>query len=61
MSNLLYLFVVVALSGIGGFVLWLRHRRPKGLEAGIEEFSRELRALSPERQVSRWERRDRAG
>ena len=50
MSNLLYLFAAFLISAVGCIVIWLRHRRPSGLEAGIEEFSRELRALAPEDQ-----------
>ncbi|MDQ1439138.1 MAG: hypothetical protein QOK43_2767 [Acidimicrobiaceae bacterium] len=47
MSNLAYLLVAVALSVLGSLILWLRHRRPRSLESGIDEFSRELRALAP--------------
>lgn len=48
MSNLLYLGIALALS-VGGIVLlWLRNRRPTSLESGIEDFRRELQALSPE-------------
>ena len=49
MSNLLYLLIALALSAIGSLILWYRHRRPRSMEAGIDEFSRELRALAPER------------
>jgi hypothetical protein len=49
LSNLFYVVgAIVAASVVSAFVL-LRHRRPKSLEAGIEMFSRELRALQPER------------
>ena len=48
MSNLIYLLLAVAISVLGCLVLWLRHRHPRGLEAGIDEFSRELRALAPD-------------
>ena len=47
MSSLVYLFVVIALSVIGSMFVYYRHRRPKSLESGIDEFSRELRALAP--------------
>lgn len=50
MSNLLYLLAAAVLSGIGCIIIWLRHRKPSGLEAGIEEFSRELKALAPDEQ-----------
>jgi hypothetical protein len=39
---------VVVLSVLGCLVLWARHRKPRGLTAGIDEFSRGLRALAPE-------------
>ena len=49
MSNLVYLGIAVVLSIIGCLVLYLRNRKPTSLNAGIEEFQRELRALAPER------------
>ena len=49
MSNLLYLVAAVIISALGGLVLWARHRRPQSLEAGIDEFRSELRALAPDR------------
>lgn len=49
MSSLVYLFVALGLSIIGSLILWYRHSRPKSLESGIDEFSRELRALAPKR------------
>jgi hypothetical protein len=49
LSNLFYVVgAIVAATVVSAFVL-LHHRRPKSLEAGIEMFSRELRALEPER------------
>lgn len=53
MSNLLYPVVAIGLSLVGAVVLWLRSRKPKTLESGIEEFSRELRALAPDNRDSR--------
>lgn len=47
MSNLLYLGIAVAVSVVGILVLWYRNRKPRSLEAGIEEFQRELKALDP--------------
>lgn len=49
MSSLAFLAVAVALSLLGSLILWIRHRRPRSLEAGIDEFSRELKALAPDR------------
>lgn len=49
LSNLFYVVgAIVAATVVSAFVL-LRHRRPRSLESGIEMFSRELRALRPER------------
>ncbi|HEX9531138.1 MAG TPA: hypothetical protein VF954_08370 [Acidimicrobiales bacterium] len=48
MGNLLYPMVAVGLSLAGALVLWLRSRKPRTLESGIEEFTRELRALAPD-------------
>jgi hypothetical protein len=49
MSNLIYLLLALVLSIVGSLILWYRHRRPRSMEAGIDEFNRELRALAPER------------
>ncbi|MEY2567706.1 MAG: hypothetical protein QOE35_2235 [Actinomycetota bacterium] len=49
MSNLLYVVIALGLSAVGSLILWYRHRRPRSMEAGIDEFSRELKALAPER------------
>ena len=58
MSNLAYLALAVVISLIGAGILWYRYRRPRSLEEGIDDFSRELRALSPEwRPDSRGDRR----
>jgi hypothetical protein len=49
LSNLLYVVGAIVAATVVSGVVWLRHRRPKSLEAGIEMFSRELKALEPER------------
>ena len=49
MSNLLYLGFAVLLSVLGVIWIYLRNRKPTSLNAGIEEFQRELRALAPDR------------
>ncbi|HEX9969034.1 MAG TPA: hypothetical protein VGB03_02765 [Acidimicrobiales bacterium] len=48
MNNLLYLLIAVALSALGWLVIWYRHRKPRSVESGIDEFARELRALAPD-------------
>ncbi|HEX2701054.1 MAG TPA: hypothetical protein VHM89_12705 [Acidimicrobiales bacterium] len=49
MSNLLYLLAALTLSVVGSVALWYRHRKPRSMEFGVDEFQRELRALAPER------------
>ncbi|TML37747.1 MAG: hypothetical protein E6G27_16735 [Actinobacteria bacterium] len=48
MGNLMYLLVAAGLSLVGSIILVLRARKPTSMEAGIQEFSRELRALAPD-------------
>ena len=51
MTALAFLGVALVISLLGSFVIWLRHRqRPGGVTSGIDEFSREMRALAPERE-----------
>jgi hypothetical protein len=49
LSNLLYVVAAIVVATLISALIALRHRRPKSLESGIESFSRELRALAPER------------
>ena len=48
MSNLAYLGSAVIISLVGCLLLWLRNRKPQSMEAHMEAFARELRALAPE-------------
>jgi hypothetical protein len=48
-SNLLYLGIAVVISVLGGLYVYVRNRKPTSLNAGIEEFQRELRALAPDK------------
>ena len=61
MSQLVYLLIAVVLSVLGSVWLWYRHRRPPSLERGIEEFAKELRALSPDQREGRSARQPRSG
>ncbi len=57
MTNLLYVAIPVILVLVAFAGMSARGRRPRSVEAGIEEFSRELRALAPEyrsQDTSRW-------
>jgi len=53
-TNLAYLGLAVVISLVGCLILWLRHRKPRSMQAHMQRFARELEALAPDR---RWERR----
>lgn len=47
MSGLVFLMAALALSVVGSFALWLRQRQPTSFDRGIEDFSKEMKALAP--------------
>ena len=49
MANLLYVVAALAGSVVISFIIVVRNRKPTSIEAGIEAFNRELRALAPEK------------
>ena len=53
MTNLIYLGIAVVLSMLGSLVLWMRHRKPKSMEAHMQRFARELEALAPDPSFNR--------
>lgn len=48
MTALLFLTLVLLLSGLGSAVLVLRNRKPTAVDWSIEEFRREMQALAPD-------------
>ena len=60
MSNLVYLGIAVVLSLLGCLILWLRHRKPRSMEAHMQRFARELEALAPDPNWNRRSHRRRA-
>lgn len=48
MSNLLFLLGAAVVAGLGILVLVARAREPRGVDHGVREFQREMRALAPE-------------
>jgi hypothetical protein len=48
LTNLLYVAGAVVVATLVSALYVLRHRKPKSMEAAIESFSKELRALAPE-------------
>jgi hypothetical protein len=56
-ANLLYLLGAVAAIVVICSTLYLRTRKPKTMEYGIDSFKRELRALAPDEPSEREGRR----
>jgi len=56
-ANLLYLLGPVAAIVVICSTLYLRNRKPKTMEYGIDSFRRELRALAPDEPSEREGRR----
>ncbi len=48
MSPFVFLIIPVIIILIASLVVWARGRNPTTLKSGIEGFSREMRALSPD-------------
>jgi hypothetical protein len=55
-TQLIFLGVAIVISLIGCGLLWLRHRKPRTMEAHMNAFSRELRALAPDQRDDRGRR-----
>jgi hypothetical protein len=58
LTNLLYVIGAVVVATVVSALYVLRHRKPKSMEAAIESFSRELRALAPNGQPNLVEAED---
>ena len=50
LANLLYVVGALAAATVVSAIYVLHHRKPRSMESAIESFSRELRALAPDRQ-----------
>ncbi|HKY66625.1 MAG TPA: hypothetical protein VJM49_09660 [Acidimicrobiales bacterium] len=60
MNAVAFLMIAVVISVVGSAVLYLRSRTPTSLEAGIDNFQREMQALAPRDEVApprRWRKR----
>ncbi|MEY2399064.1 MAG: hypothetical protein QOJ00_2238 [Actinomycetota bacterium] len=49
MSNLIYLGLAAIVTAVGCTIIWIRQRKPTGVDTGIDAFRRELQALAPDR------------
>jgi hypothetical protein len=47
-SPLTFLAIPLVIVTVGCLWLWARSRRPNTLDSGIDDFQREMRALSPD-------------
>jgi hypothetical protein len=47
-GGIVFLLVALACSAVATLVLWLGSRQPSSMEHHVEEFSREMQALSPD-------------
>lgn len=47
MSPVVFLLIAVVIIGVGSAVLYVRNRTPSSLDAGIDNFQREMQALAP--------------
>lgn len=61
MSSLVFLGIAAAISILGFAILWYFNRPPRSIEAHMEEFSRQIQALSPETGLPRQGRGRRGG
>jgi hypothetical protein len=46
-NGAVFLLIALVLSGIGTLVIYLRNRDSSAVDAGVEEFRREMNALAP--------------
>ena len=49
MSGLAFLLIAIVLSVLGTLVLYMRSRGSGSIDHGVDEFRREMRALSPDK------------
>jgi hypothetical protein len=47
-GNAAFVLIAVAVSALGSLLLWAIHRRPRTFMSSIEDFQREMKALSQE-------------
>ena len=58
MSILVYLLVPLLIVLAASLVMWMRNRQPTSLQSGVDDFRREMQALSPEALRSQRQRPD---
>lgn len=46
MSGVAFLLIAVVVAAIGSLIVWIRHRQPTHFMASVDDFQREMEALS---------------
>jgi len=56
-ANAAFVLIAVGVSALGSLLLWAFHRRPRTFMSSIEDFQREMKALSHEEEEEQQARR----
>lgn len=56
MSGLAFLLIVVVVTVVGSFVVWIRHRKPTHFMSSVDDFQREMDALGRPQSTTRTSR-----
>ena len=46
MSGVAFLLLAVVVAAVGSLIVWIRHRKPTRFMASVDDFQREMDALS---------------
>jgi hypothetical protein len=46
MSGVAFLLIAVVIALVGSLIVWIRHRKPTHFMASVDDFQREMDALS---------------
>jgi len=57
MANAAFVLIAVGVAALASLLLWFMHRRPRTFMSSIEDFQREMKALSREEEEQQARRR----
>lgn len=57
MENAAFVLIAVGVAAVASLLLWLSHRRPRTFMSSIEDFQREMKALSRDEEEQETRRR----
>ncbi len=46
MSGVAFLLIAVVVAAVGSLIVWIRHRKPTHFRSSVDDFQREMDALS---------------